>query len=180
MFPWLHRHMIDLSHIDVSIIDGWGTSQFNNRQDDEKWARRERLFLRRLKLWKQCGECCRQTQVTCMKESKTMSQTPAVSYWKWHSTDLTLSRTLAWSLALVSVLSFICGRISNGLNQQVKREKKVWNQDIFLPVDNSCSQDNLLNVCFWSNRNSWFTVERLEESVKGVVWPDWIMKRMLQ
>ncbi len=45
MFPWLHRHMIDLSHIDVTLIDGWGTSQFN-RQDNEKWTRREHLFLK--------------------------------------------------------------------------------------------------------------------------------------
>ncbi len=153
MFPWLHRHMIDLSHIDVTLIDGWGTSQFN-RQDDEKWTRREHLFLKdrctigRLKLWKLCMEGCRQTQATRMKESKTKSHTPAVSCWIWHRTELTLSVTLAWNLALVSVLSFKCGGISNGLNQQVYRDKGM-KQGHFMPVDNSCSYPLALKIIFW-------------------------------
>lgn len=193
MFPWLHRHMIDLSHIDVSIIDGWGTSHFN-RQDDGKWARRERVFLkdrrtiRRLKL-EAVWRGCQQTQATCMKESKTKSHTPAVSCWIWHSTELTLSMTLAWSLALVSVLSFMYGGISNGLNQQVKRETKVWNQDIFMPVDNSCSHPLALKIIFWMSVFGqigilglmWnFHSQWLEQIVKRVVWPYWIMLFMLQ
>lgn len=131
-----------------------------------------------LKLWKLCGECRRQTQATCMKESKTKSQTLAVSCWIWHSIELMLWTTLAWSLALVSVLSFVYGVISTDLNQQVKRDRGM-KQDIFMPVDNSCSHSLALKIIrkilgqigildlLWNFHNRW-----LEQSVKWVFGAD--------
>lgn len=139
MFLWLYRHMIDLSHIDVSIIDGWGTSQFVRRTEREA---NKKL------LWTLEAQSGVQSTGSCVEVLSTIEK--LLHKWikntRWGLRDTTadelmLWMTLTWRFAL-SVHSFVFesqqveGKTLVSLNQPVKRDDT---KTVCVADDNSCS-----------------------------------------
>lgn len=93
-FELLHRHMIDLSHIDVSLTDGWG-------------SRREPGSLCRFtRLWQNVSSAPPlSTQRSFALSSTTNSETSAATFWllNWHRRDYG-SSLCPWCTFLLNVM----------------------------------------------------------------------------